>query len=867
MSKKLVIVESPAKAKTIGKILGGEFLVKASMGHIRDLPVKGIGIAIDKQFEPRYEITPDRVKLVKELKTAAKGCDEVFLAPDPDREGEAIAWHLQAILADTVPDAAFRRVTYNEITPRAVREAFSHPGTIDMHLVDAQQARRILDRIVGYKVSPLLWSQIQRHLSAGRVQSVALRLICEREQAIRAFQPEAFWLIGAEVRKSAEPRDPFAVRLARIRGEKADIRSAEQAAAIRADLESRRLRVRNLLVKEVARRPFPPFITSTLQQAGSRVFNYTPSRTMRIAQALYEGVDFGEGPVGLITYMRTDSVTVARDAQEAARRFLADRFGAVFVPEKPNVYRSRSRAQEAHEAIRPTDVTRTPDSLHGHLESDELKLYTLIWQRFLASQMTPARIEQRTVEVEAPAADSVSEAQGSDAEPDYLFRATASQVVFPGYMAAFGDKKAKPVRETVKTDEEKEGPAADEEPELEALPPLQPGEPLDLLQWLEERKETQPPNRFSEATLIKALEEDGVGRPSTYAQILATLHARRYIQKERARRAISPTPLGEKVNALLVASLGDLFDVAFTAGMEEKLDEIEAGKVRWSDMLDTFYRQFQVWMEKAKGPAAETGQVQRLLTLLDGVREWLPGTPRGAKGKIKGDADFKASVEKQLADGKRPISARQLQALGRLAARYREQLPEAESALRSVGLGALLDEAVPQPPTEANCRKVSLLANLELDPPVTRRGRTYDDAAFVASLKQRVDGGRDLSPAQAAALDRLVLKYADRIPNFDQEKAGLALAEGGGESGGGAPDPELQALIARLGKVAQWAPPAQKGKRTFDDKAFFESLSRQFAQRGRLSPRQAAALKRMAKRYPDSTGEPAAPDAAADYPA
>ncbi len=846
MSKKLVIVESPAKAKTIGKILGGDFMVMASMGHIRDLPVKGIGISFDKNFEPRYEVTPDRAKLVKELQAAAKTCDEVYLAPDPDREGEAIAWHLQTILANAVPEAKFHRVTYNEITPRAVREAFAHPESINMPRVDAQQARRILDRIVGYKVSPLLWSQIQRHLSAGRVQSVALRLICEREQAIREFKPETYWLIGAEVRKQQPPLDAFTVRLARIKGEKADIRSVEQADAVRADLETRRLRVKGVAVKEVSRRPFPPFITSTLQQAGSRAFNYSPSRTMRIAQGLYEGVDLGDGPAGLITYMRTDSVNIAKDAQEACRQFLGAHFGAAYVPEKPNFYRSRGGAQEAHEAIRPTDVNRTPDSLRGHLESDELKLYTLIWQRFLASQMTPARIEQRTAEVETET--------GAGDVPDYLFRVTASQVVFPGYMAAFGEKKPK-VKDPEKTEDEK-APGPDDEPEVEELPPLQAGEPLDVLKWQEERKETQPPNRFSEATLIKALEEDGVGRPSTYAQILATLHLRRYIQKERSKRAISPTVLGEKVNTLLVATLGELFDVTFTAGMEEKLDEIEEGKVGWTEMLDAFYKQFQVWMEKAKGPPADNDHVRRLLDLLGQVKEWAPGTPRGAKGKIKGDADFKVSVEKQLNDGKRAISARQLQALGRLAARYRDQLPDAVPVLQELGLAALLSEPVPQPPTEANLRKVALLSALTLDPPATRRGRTYDDAAFVASLKQRVDGGRDLTPAQAAALDRIVLKYSDRIPNFEQEKPHLALREGEGD--GGAPDPELKALVDRLSQITQWEEPRQKGKRTFDDKAFFESVSRQFVQRGRLSPKQVGALKRMGKRYPaqmDGTAE------------
>jgi DNA topoisomerase-1 len=856
MSKKLVIVESPAKAKTIGKILGEDFVVKASMGHIRDLPVKGIGIAFDKDFAPRYEVTPDRVKIVKELQAAAKSCDEVFLAPDPDREGEAIAWHLETLLKEIIPDVPYHRVTYNEITPRAVREAFANPQALNMKLVDAQQARRVLDRIVGYKVSPLLWSQIQRNTSAGRVQSVALRLICEREQAIRAFTPEVYWLIGADVRKEVAPVDPFAVRLARIKGEKADIRSAEQADAIRADLDKRKLRVKGVAIKEVSRKAFPPFITSTLQQAGSRVYNYTPSRTMRIAQELYEGVDLGEGPTGLITYMRTDSVNISKDAQASCREFIAQTFGQAYVPEKPNVYKSRGGAQEAHEAIRPTDVARTPDSLKGRIGNDEWKLYVLIWQRFVVSQMTPARIEQRTAEVETETAPG--------AVADYLFRVTASQVVFPGYMAAAGDWKPK-AKDPEKTDEDKPS-SPDEEPEVDQLPPLVAGEPLEVLKWLEERKETQPPNRFSEATLIKALEEEGVGRPSTYAQILATLHVRRYISKEKQKRAILPTPLGEKVNKLLVSVLNELFDVTFTAAMEKKLDEIEEGKVSWTDMLHTFYDQFQIWMEKAKGPPAEIDHVRRLLDLLKQVKEWAPGVATGAKGKIKGDAEFVASVEKQLNTGKKPVSGRQLEALGRRAARYRDQLPDVAPVLQSMNLGPLLDEAPPQPPSAANVRKLALLSAIELDPPETRRGRTYDDKAFVASLKQRADGGRELSPAQAASLDRLVLKYATRIPTFEEEREQLVLQPDGPEGAtGGAPDPEAKAMVDRLSLVQQWDEPTTKGKRTFDDKAFFTSLSTQFAQRGRLSPRQVGALKRMDKRYSAKTG--AAPaDPAADAP-
>jgi DNA topoisomerase-1 len=856
MTKKLVIVESPAKAKTIGKILGADFVVKASMGHIRDLPVKGIGIAFDKDFEPRYEVTPDRVKIVKELQAVAKDCEEIFLAPDPDREGEAIAWHLETLLKEVSPDAKFHRVTYNEITPRAVREAFSNPSDLNMKLVDAQQARRILDRIVGYKVSPLLWSQIQRNTSAGRVQSVALRLVCEREQAIRIFKPETYWLMGADVRKQTAPVEPFTVRLARVKGEKADIRSVELADSIRADLETRRLRVKGVIVRELSRRAYAPFITSTLQQAGSRVYNYSPSRTMRIAQELYEGVDLGEGPAGLITYMRTDSVNISRDAQDACRQFIGEHFGAAYVPEKPNIYRSRGSAQEAHEAVRPTEVSRTPESLQGKIGGDEWKLYSLIWQRFVASQMTPAKIEQNTAEVETETA--------AGAVPDYLFRATASQVTFPGYMAAFGEKKPKAKDPEKAEDDKPAGP--EEEPEVDALPPLQPGEPLDVLKWLEDRKETQPPNRYSEATLIKALEEEGVGRPSTYAQILGTLNVRRYVIKEKQKRALFPTPLGEKVNTLLVATLNELFDVTFTAAMEKKLDAIEEGQVGWREMLHTFYDQFQIWMEKAKGPPADTDHVRQLIELLGQVKEWAPGVASGAKGKIKGDAEFVASVDKQLKKATKPISSRQLEALGRRICRYRDQIPGAVEGLQGMGLGALLEEPPPQPPSEATQRKLALLTAIEHDAPETRRGRTYDDKAFIASLKQRADGGKELTPAQAAALDRLVVKYADRIPNFEQEREHLALGAEG-EGAGGPPDPELKAIVDRMLTVQAWDEPKKKGKRTFDDKVFFDSLARQFAQRGRLSPKQVAALKKMDKRYhKPAEGAEGTPEGAAEEP-
>jgi DNA topoisomerase I len=758
---------------------------------------------------------------------AVSHCDAVYLAPDPDREGEAIAWHLKAVLEGTVPEDCFFRVTYNEITPRAVREAFEHPSQIDQKLVNAQQARRVLDRIVGYKVSPLLWTRIRRGLSAGRVQSVALRLVCERETSILSFKSEPYWLFSAEVRKQVAPQDPFTVRLARIKGEKAEVKSLETAEAITKDLETRTLRVRGIINREISKRAYPPFITSSLQQAGSRVFDFPPNRTMKIAQKLYEGVEFGEGPVGLITYMRTDSFNLSQDARTAARQFIETHYGPDYLPEKPNFFKSRGGAQEAHEAIRPTDVNRTPESLASVLTPEQLNLYGLIWQRFVACQMAPAKIEQRTVEIETPAAEGQT--------PDYLFRATASQVAFPGYMKVAGvERKVKPREEAEKA----EGEA--DEPEVDQLPVLAVGEALDILKWLPERKDTQPPGRYSEASLIKALEENGVGRPSTYASILATLYDRKYAIREK--KAVHPTELGMKVNTLLVENLNALFDVQFTARMEELLDEVEAGKVEWHQMLADFYARFQEWMVQARGPAADVGKVQRVLTALEQVKEWGPETKRGKR--TVGDRRFTVSIRKQLDEAKKPLSQRQLESLGRLVIRYREQIPDLPEVMAEVGLQKLLEEKAPEPPCASTVAKLAALKGMEFDAPEVRRGRTYDDRAFVESLQRRVDQLRELSPAQIQVLDRFVLKYRDRIPDFEAIEASLELGQAGASE-----DNESQGLLDQLAPVTEWKQKAGKNGKTYDDKAFFDSLAKQYGQRKSLSPRQRAALKRLVKRY------------------
>ena len=662
MGKKLVVVESPAKVKTVGKILGSDFVVCSSMGHIRDLPVKGLGVDIENGFAPKYEVVKGRKKIVEELRKAAVGCDTVYLAPDPDREGEAIAWHLREILEKGAKDLVFHRVQYNEITARAVRRAFDEPVEIDMSRVHAQQARRILDRIVGYMVSPMLWRRLKRGLSAGRVQSVALRLVCEREQEIEKFVPEAFWIMGAVVRKKVVPLDPFRIRLVKVGGEKADIKSAEAAEAIAADLEGRALKVADVRTKTVTRHPSPPHITSTLQQAGSSYCSYSPQRTMSIAQKLYEGIDLGDGPVGLITYMRTDSFAVAQDALTASRAFITEKFGADYCPEKPNYFRSRASAQEAHEAIRPTDATRTPESLKGYLDAAEMNIYRLVWQRFMASQMTDAKIRQRTVEVAAVAS-------AEDAKP-YVFHATCSEIEFPGYMRVTGAESRR----------------KEKDEETQTLPELTPGELLECLEWLSERKETKPPPRYSEASLVRAMEDNGVGRPSTYAQTMTTLRNRRYVAMKN--RLLHPTILGRDVSSLLVETLGELFDVKFTASMEDSLDEVEKGVLPWDGMLRTFYDRFEKWMEQTKTPPADEAAVRRVLDMFHVVETWAPEEKRGKR--TFSDSKFVESVKKQLADKERAVSVRQLDALLRIGWRYREQIPEIETVIGECGRAEIL---------------------------------------------------------------------------------------------------------------------------------------------------------------------------------
>jgi DNA topoisomerase-1 len=808
MGKKLVIVESPAKAKTINKILGDEYVVKSSMGHVRDLPVKTIGVDIKHGFKPKYVIVKGRTKTIDELKKTARTCDSVFLAPDPDREGEAIAWHLQAILKSVAKDIPFFRVQYNEITPGAVRKAFDNPGKIDTRRVDAQQARRILDRIVGYMVSPMLWRRMKRGLSAGRVQSVALRLVCEKERQIQEFVPVEYWLLGAVVRKLVAPLDPFKIRLVRINGKKAVIKTSEQAEAVKSDMEGQKFKVTKVSRREINKKPAPPHVTSTLQQAASNRYGFSPKRTMSVAQRLYEGMDIGGSPVGLITYMRTDSFTVSQDAVNACREFVRTQFGNDYCPDKPNFYKNRASAQEAHEAIRPTDLNRTPKQLADKLDPAQLKIYSIIWERFVASQMSPAKIGQRIVDIETT--------PPPEASSTYLFHASTSEVKFPGYMkvSSFDNKPQK-------------------EEETDHLPELTEGEPLERLDWLTERKETQPPQRYSEASLVRALETNGVGRPSTYAQIISTLYQRKYVTRDK--RVMTPLELGMKVNDLLVSTLGELFDVKFTASMEESLDRIETGSIEWTNMLADFYANFEKWMLNAQEPAAEEHVVASILDQIEKVTQWAPET---RKGKRKyNDRLFVESIRSQLTDKKKPVSQRQLITLVKIACHYKDQVPEIEAAVSEAGFGELLTAAENNPPRETTVRKLEILKDIGLEESALR---------FAESLRSRVVGGRALTEPQVKALNNIVLAHSSQIADFEKIKDELDVS-----SSAIAEDNESGPLIDALACVTKWNEPVTRGRRVFDDSAFYASLLSHFSRKGFLTPKQRAALKRMAKKYRD----------------
>ena len=573
MSKSLVIVESPAKAKTIGKYLGKGFVVKASLGHIKDLPKSDLAVNVEQGFEPTYVVIEGKKKLIGELKAAAKGVDNIYLAADPDREGEAICYHLQEELQGKGENAPkIFRVMFNEITKNAVNKAFEKPLQVNTSLVDAQQARRVLDRLVGYKISPLLWDKVRRGLSAGRVQTVALRLIVDREREVQAFIKEEYWTIDLALNAKKAP--VLKARLAKVGGENPGIGDEARATAIVKDLDDAKYTVQSVGTKEKKRNPVPPFITSTLQQEAARKLRFSVKRTMVLAQRLYEGMEMGdEGATGLITYMRTDSVRVSDDALTEVRSFVGEKYGAPYLPEKPNVYKGKKDAQDAHEAIRPTSAFRTPESVAQFLQEDELKLYRLIWMRFVASQMMSALFDQTTIDVVSP----------GKSKAGYMFRATGSVEKFDGFLKVYEEGKD--------TKEEEEDDAT------RKLPAVTQGEELKFKSIEPEQHFTEPPPRFTEATLVKELEAKGVGRPSTYASILSTIQEREYVKKEGGKFA--PTELGTVVTDLLLESFGDIFDVLYTARLEGELDDIEDGKIDWRAAMAEFYEKFSADLERA----------------------------------------------------------------------------------------------------------------------------------------------------------------------------------------------------------------------------------------------------------------------------
>ena len=560
----LVIVESPSKAKTIGKYLGPGYEVKASMGHVRDLPKSKLGVDIDHGFQPDYQPIKGKEDTISDLKKAAKKSGKVYLATDPDREGEAISWHLKELL--NIPDDKTYRVTFNEITKKVVNESIAKPRAIDQNLVDAQQARRILDRIVGYELSPLLWKKIRRGLSAGRVQSVATRLVVEREEEIRAFVPQEYWSIQADLSRVSPNLGGFQAMFYG-REKKIDLNSEEEAEAVVQAVQDAPWSVSKVKRQDKQRNPAPPFTTSTLQQEASRKLNMTPARTMSIAQQLYEGVDItGEGTVGLITYMRTDSLRLSEEAIAAAKSFIENRYGKEYYPPKARHYKTKGNAQDAHEAIRPSDVNLVPEDIKKDLTAEQFRLYKLIWSRFLACQMASAVYD--SVSIEAQSAG-------------YAFRASRSELKFSGFTAVYEEGR----------DEEEEAPQS-------PLPDLKEGEPLELKNTRKEQHFTQPPARYSEATLIRALEEKGIGRPSTYAPTISTILNREYVVKEG--RALRPTPLGEVVTGLMKDKFQDIVDPTFTAQMEEELDKVEEGTANWKRVLSDFYGDFEAELHKAE---------------------------------------------------------------------------------------------------------------------------------------------------------------------------------------------------------------------------------------------------------------------------
>ncbi|MEG1479747.1 MAG: type I DNA topoisomerase [Kiritimatiellia bacterium] len=767
--KALIIVESPSKAKKIATYVGEQFIVMPSVGHIRDLPGYVLGVNVADHFTPNYVIPDDKKKIVEDLRKAAAKVPTIYLASDPDREGESIAWHLHEVLKDVKGEHTFYRVRYNEVTKGVVLNALEHPDVIDQNLVNAQQARRIEDRLSGFKISKLISSTVRGARSAGRVQSVALRLIVDRERAVREFRPTAYWLLGARLEKGMET---FDARLASVEGvapkfmaydkEVTGIASESVAQEYLEDLRGRNVTVASVERKFVSKRPLPPFITSTLQQSAATVLGYSPDQTMRIAQALYEE--------GHITYMRTDGYTVSATIRGAVEAEITKLFGKECVPETPNFFGNKVKnAQEAHEPIRPTDVSKP--RLDGS-DPQQNKLYDLIWRRFVASQMASARFERTTM--------TFTPTVPPPAKHLYLFSASAQKVVFKGFLNVMelGREEA-------------------EDADAKALPALDKGDTVNCREWLCEGKETQPPARFNEASLVKALEENGIGRPSTYASTVKTLLARSYVESGKGH-VLTPTEMGMAAIDYLLSAMPDFVNVEFTAQMEDALDKVADGSLDWEQKVSDFYEKLVSWL------AADTVRVKQILHQLAQVDKW--------NDPVKTWSDLKFYTEMTEAIDKGEVLTKaQLAILIRMTITYRDQLPELESVLGSL------------PPPADKGKINGLFEALE------GRELTEWETKFITSVKDQFGKRGDLSPKQLAMLQRIA------VPEEDAER----------------PDNEAasKVLASAFATVTEWNEAVTRGKRTFDDKEFVTSLTHQLEERHFLTERQFEALKRLVRTY------------------
>lgn len=869
MDKNLVIVESPAKAKTIGRFLGSKAKVLASMGHICDLPKGTLSVDVENNFAPTYELTVNGRKVIRNLSSVAKNSDKIYLATDPDREGEAIAWHLKKYLQGGTK-ADFYRISFHEITKTAIQNSFNSAGDIDINMVNAQLARRSLDRLIGYKVSPMLWNNIQKGTSGGRVQTVALRLIVEREREIRNFKADEYWNLDAIFK--ATNNSQIQMRLNRINGEKAVVSNQTEAESLTDALRDSSC---SHVVSKVTSTPrqqhaAPPFITSTLQQAAGNNLKFSTSLTMKIAQDLYEGVEIGgNGETGLITYMRTDSVNISKEAQEAACKFIAATYGKEYVPARPNVYKSRNTAQEAHEAIRPTDVNRTPESLAPYLSAQQLKLYKLIWIRFVASQMSSANQVDHAIEVESTGKSLDKVVWNFEGKQTNVktctFRASYRETTFPGHLAVYNFSDVE--TPSLQNNERK-------------LPELPEGTLCVLKELMTEQCFTNPPFRYSEAALVKALEQNGVGRPSTYASTVTTICDRKYVEKEKG--SLVPTELGFKVCDYLVEKMPELFNIGFTAQMETELDGIEEGRVDWVKMLEKFYAEFCSWgglMNLKQETSVSQDAAADILKLFPD--DFPFAAPSVIGNRTFDDRKLAASLTKQISENKKPLSLRQRSALMNLAAKYAAEDQNMREELGKLGLEekiSLLIEDNNKRAIERKERKKSDLPEgmtelleamngISWEAPLKRGTRTYDDGKFYGSICRCASRGEGLTEAQISAIKRLAQKYAKSIPGYDelagkldmqplaqlqQPEAGAAKpadAAANPASNNGTDNGQAEMLLKLGASIKNWHAPASGGSRAFNDKTFYDSLTRQFKQKGQLSAKQLAALAKLLDKY------------------